>query len=428
MSPSRADLEASVEATASSLDGRRFVFQRSAHDLDIEVGGYVSIGDGYLGQVYELGYAWIEGAELTAALPASSATDVRIAVVRGGGVVLDAQSTPFHDVPITRATTSAVERHLAERGANGAGLDVGVMLLEEELRVSLDAGGFDRHTFFCGQSGSGKTYALGTVLERLILDTDLRIVVLDPNSDFVRLGEVREGSGPAVADRYREAAVGLVVRRPQPRAAIGCTCGSPTATRRSRPQCFGSIRSRIARSTARSSTCSTAGSSRRRPCRRPASRLLDAPTRRPGARSPDPEPRPAPVADLVGRGRRLGAGPRPAGRPARRDRRPRIAADAGREGNRSRERPRGALAPALGAGADPDRHRRGAQRLSRDPSDPVTALASGTRADRGRGAEVRPLPARVDATTPARERARRVAVRQPRADADDLRRRPRARP
>ena len=87
------------------------------------------------------------------------------------------------------------------------------MLLEEELRVSLDASGFDRHTFFCGQSGSGKTYALGTVLERLILDTDLRIVVLDPNSDFVRLGEVREGVEPAVADRYREAAEGLVVRK-----------------------------------------------------------------------------------------------------------------------------------------------------------------------------------------------------------------------
>ncbi len=199
MSPSRADLEASVQATASSIDGRRFVFQRSAHDLDIEVGGYAAIGDGYLGQVYELGYAWIEGAELTAALPGSSATDVRIAVVRGSGVVLDAQSAPFHDVPITRATTSAVESHLAERRPPGAGLDVGAMLLEDELRVSLDASGFDRHTFFCGQSGSGKTYALGTVLERLILDTDLRIVVLDPNSDFVRLGEVREGADSAVA-------------------------------------------------------------------------------------------------------------------------------------------------------------------------------------------------------------------------------------
>ena len=34
---------------------------------------------------------------------------------------------------------------------------------------ALDAGGFDRHTFFCGQSGSGKTYSLGVVLEQLLL-------------------------------------------------------------------------------------------------------------------------------------------------------------------------------------------------------------------------------------------------------------------
>ena len=35
---------------------------------------------------------------------------------------------------------------------------------------ALDAGGFGRHTFLCGQSGSGKTYSLGLVLERLLRD------------------------------------------------------------------------------------------------------------------------------------------------------------------------------------------------------------------------------------------------------------------
>lgn len=47
---------------------------------------------------------------------------------------------------------------------------------------------FNRHTFWCGQSGSGKTYALGVVLEQVMLQTRLPIVVLDPNSDFVHLG------------------------------------------------------------------------------------------------------------------------------------------------------------------------------------------------------------------------------------------------
>ena len=31
--------------------------------------------------------------------------------------------------------------------------------------VELDPRRFNRHTFWCGQSGSGKTYALGVVLE-----------------------------------------------------------------------------------------------------------------------------------------------------------------------------------------------------------------------------------------------------------------------
>lgn len=54
------------------------------------------------------------------------------------------------------------------------------------------ATGFDRHTFLCGQSGSGKTYSLGVILERLLLETDLRLIIIDPNSDFVRLGQPRE--------------------------------------------------------------------------------------------------------------------------------------------------------------------------------------------------------------------------------------------
>ena len=44
----------------------------------------------------------------------------------------------------------------------------------------IDGSRFNRHTFWCGQSGSGKTYALGVVLEQLLLRTELPIAVLDP--------------------------------------------------------------------------------------------------------------------------------------------------------------------------------------------------------------------------------------------------------
>ncbi|GAA3958221.1 ATP-binding protein [Gordonia caeni] len=50
----------------------------------------------------------------------------------------------------------------------------------------------NRHTFWCGQSGSGKTYALGVLLEQVLLHTRLPLVILDPNGDFVRLPEIRE--------------------------------------------------------------------------------------------------------------------------------------------------------------------------------------------------------------------------------------------
>ncbi len=48
-------------------------------------------------------------------------------------------------------------------------------------------------------------------LERLLIETDLRLVILDPNSEFVRLGKVRGGADPALAERYQEAARGVAV-------------------------------------------------------------------------------------------------------------------------------------------------------------------------------------------------------------------------
>jgi DNA helicase HerA-like ATPase len=76
-------------------------------------------------------------------------------------------------------------------------LPIGTVIESGEV-AHLTAKRFNRHTFWCGQSGSGKTYALGVVLEQLLATTDLPIVIFDPNADFVRLAEVREDA-PAAA-------------------------------------------------------------------------------------------------------------------------------------------------------------------------------------------------------------------------------------
>ena len=46
------------------------------------------------------------------------------------------------------------------------------------------------HTAVLAQSGSGKSFMVGRVIEELLIKTKARIVVLDPNSDFVRLGDI----------------------------------------------------------------------------------------------------------------------------------------------------------------------------------------------------------------------------------------------
>lgn len=84
--------------------------------------------------------------------------------------------------------------------ATGATLEVGADLSPPGGKAFLLPHRFNRHTFWCGQSGSGKTYALGVVLEQLIANTALPIVVFDPNSDFIRLGELRPGASGPMAD------------------------------------------------------------------------------------------------------------------------------------------------------------------------------------------------------------------------------------
>jgi DNA helicase HerA-like ATPase len=92
---------------------------------------------------------------------------------------------------------------------SGADMRVGVLVsgYAEAASASLRRRGFNRHTFLCGQSGSGKTYTLGVLLERLLANTRLRTVIVDPNADYVGLGTPRadaeDGSAPVPSSDVR---------------------------------------------------------------------------------------------------------------------------------------------------------------------------------------------------------------------------------
>jgi DNA helicase HerA-like ATPase len=189
-------LESDV-VTATSLDGRRLTLDVPVAELDLRVGAYVVVGDRGLGQV--------TGVALDEA-------DRRL--VRVEGRMLAAVDEPFGPAPVRRASATEVSDWLAEHRSGRATLSVGQLQFAGEVPLELDAGGFDRHTFLCGQSGSGKTYALGTILERLLAHTSLRIVILDPNSDFVRLPEVRADADETGREMHSRAASMVDVRRP----------------------------------------------------------------------------------------------------------------------------------------------------------------------------------------------------------------------
>jgi uncharacterized protein len=217
----RRRLEDAVLPLATSVDGRRFSFQAPLRDLELQPGGYAAIeddGSRRLGQVLDVEVAHMDGPEVGREIgEAADAFDVRsrtvLRLARGRGVVLDGQSGPFHDASIHAAPPDAVSAWIERMQPGGATLTIGELALVEGVPLSLAAGGFDRHTFLCGQSGSGKTYALGTILEGLLLETTLRIVVLDPNSDFARLGELRPDADNDHRARYSEVTRSLAVQR-----------------------------------------------------------------------------------------------------------------------------------------------------------------------------------------------------------------------
>jgi len=211
----RRELEESVLPLATSIDGSVFTFQASLHGLALPIGGYVVIEadtSARLGQVLELEAAVADGAELELA-GGGARTAVQIRLARGSGAVLEGDGAPFHDATVRPAEPGEIAAWLERRAPRRAQLAVGELALAPGVPLALDAGGFDRHTFMCGQSGSGKTYSLGVMLEQLLLETRLRVIVLDPNSDYVRMGEVRDGVEETLAARYRDAAAGLAVHR-----------------------------------------------------------------------------------------------------------------------------------------------------------------------------------------------------------------------
>ena len=186
---------------AYSIDGRSFHFTAGVHDGFV-AGGYVKLeterGTSHLGQILK-----VEAGGTGSAITGVTGSGVIRARINGSD-----QDTvpPFGLATVSPADSSTVEDRFQRSLGSKVGLDIGSLRhVGDGARAILHGTGFGRHTFVCGQSGSGKTYTLGAVLERLLLETTIRVVVLDPNSDFVRLGEIRSAEEMGVSNAAHSA-------------------------------------------------------------------------------------------------------------------------------------------------------------------------------------------------------------------------------
>jgi uncharacterized protein len=208
-------------------------------DSGLVVGGFAVLdgepADGWTSlvvQVRSISLVDREGPELEisealadAELAITSAT-VRplLRTLRGAGVVLgaidDAQFTRHHRVPpfgertVRPAEPDELAVIMSGLDSDVSPIGIGVLRDAPDVPAQLVAKGFARHTFMCGQSGSGKTYTTGVLFERLLSETTLPIVILDPNSDHIHLGTLRDPDDHSEeSERFRAAAQSVRVAR-----------------------------------------------------------------------------------------------------------------------------------------------------------------------------------------------------------------------
>ncbi len=194
-----------------SLDGREVDFA-IGFDGGVEVGGFLTVtsptGRRLVVQVHDLSVTERTGANLDVAasqlgmddsVVKSATVDLVLRRVRGTGAVLGelvdgrlvrAGHEGFDSATLVASTDAEVAAVVEATLGRSVGLHVG-RLGRAAVDAVFAASGFSRHTFLCGQSGSGKTYSLGVLLERILLDTTLPMVIIDPNSDYVGLGGFR---------------------------------------------------------------------------------------------------------------------------------------------------------------------------------------------------------------------------------------------
>lgn len=204
---------------AYSIDGRTFGYTAPL-SKPLEVGSYVTVSSGpeeqYLCQITdegrddsvkgpEFGIELLPGgiARMAPSADAVMKHSIGVSQVRGAGIILKrivdglpiglSEPAYFQDAKIKLAKGEVIDKYLKDGLRDTETICVGTTLKPNKLtNVTLHKRGFSEATFICGQSRSGKTTSLAIMIERLMFfDESARIVILDPNSQFINMTEIR---------------------------------------------------------------------------------------------------------------------------------------------------------------------------------------------------------------------------------------------
>jgi hypothetical protein len=100
------------------------------------------------------------------------------------------RSTPLPGDQVFIASDELLERFFTKNIKDG--IEVGALLNRPEVKVKIDPNGLRRHLAIIAQTGAGKSYLAGILLENL-LRLGGTIIVFDPNSDYVCMRKDKEG-------------------------------------------------------------------------------------------------------------------------------------------------------------------------------------------------------------------------------------------
>jgi len=104
------------------------------------------------------------------------------------GNILLPRSVSLPGSPVYLAPDDLLQRFFTHNKSTA--IEIGTLLYRPNVKVTLDPNGLRRHLAIIAQTGAGKSYLTGLLLEKLV-KLGATILVFDPNSDYVLLRRKR---------------------------------------------------------------------------------------------------------------------------------------------------------------------------------------------------------------------------------------------